>query len=216
MTTAPDLVVPYITAREGEDADSFLDLRIGCGWDGRQQLRYVNEVPPDRDFRGVLWARYSMSLDSVGNPCGTPRWKLVDPLRQRATMSLLRCQVCTVQLQRKDGILFLEPENGEADYGRRLRTAQPPVCGKHARMAAERCPRLRSKGHVALLATRFPLYGVIGQAYQWSANGLQALSYDDSPMPYGHPQIGMFLASQLVRELRDYRVVNLDDLIPAA
>lgn len=32
----------------------------------------------------------------------------------------------------------------------------------------------------------------------------------------GHPQIGWFLASQLVRELREYEVVNLDDPVPAA
>ncbi|MFI5738892.1 hypothetical protein ACIA9I_10995 [Streptomyces anulatus] len=39
--------------------------------------------------------------------------------------------------------------------------------------------------------------------------------HDDAPVPYGHPQVGWFLASQLVRELRDYEVVNLDDLVPA-
>ncbi|MGX1219148.1 hypothetical protein RKD42_000407 [Streptomyces ambofaciens] len=32
------------------------------------------------------------------------------------------------------------------------------------------------------------------------------------PTPYNHAQIGMFPASQLVRELRDYTIVNLDDL----
>ncbi|MDJ0380825.1 hypothetical protein [Streptomyces sp. G-G2] len=215
MTTAPEAVVPYITAREGEEADSFLNLRMGRGPDGRPRLRYVDELPPDRDLKDVLWARYSMSLDTFGQPCGTPRWRMVHPHRQRVTMALLRCQVCTVQLKRTDGILFLETA-GEEGYDGPVKTAQPPVCLEHARMAAGRCPRLRARGHVALLATRFPLYGVIGHAYQWSANGLQALSDMDSPIPYRHPQIGMFLASQLVRELREYKVVNLDDLVPAA
>jgi hypothetical protein len=212
--TPPDLV-PYITAREGEEADSFHNLGIGRGRDGRPCLRYVDEGPPDRDGKGVLWARCSMSLDAFGEPWGTPRWQLVHPQRQRVTMSLLRCQVCTVKLKNRDGVLFLETA-GDRQYSTPVKTAQPPVCLTHARMAASRCPRLRSQGHVALLATRFPLYGVIGHAYKWSANGLQSLPDFDSPLPYSHPQIGMFLASQLVRELRDYKVVNLDDLTPAA
>ncbi|MGC0407705.1 hypothetical protein RKD31_000948 [Streptomyces sp. SAI-163] len=214
MTAAAPLVVPYITARTGEQADSLLNLRMGRGPGGRPRLGYVDEDPRDRDLRGVLWARYSMSLDAFGNPCGTPQWRLVHPHRQRVTMSLLRCQVCVVQLRRKDGILFLDTAGDQADYDGPVKTAQPPVCLEHARVAADRCPRLRSKGHVALLATRFPMYGVIGHAYQYGGNGLQALSNVDSPIPYSHPQIGMFLASQLVRELRDYTIVNLDDLAP--
>ncbi|WP_260608958.1 hypothetical protein [Streptomyces sp. WAC 01325] len=44
--------------------------------------------------------------------------------------------------------------------------------------------------------------------------GLQPLPTedDDAPVEYGHPQLGWFLASQLVRELRDYEVISLDDL----
>ncbi|OKK02381.1 hypothetical protein AMK26_22180 [Streptomyces sp. CB03234] len=215
MTTAADLIVPYITAREGEEAESLLNLRVRLGPDRRPRLAYVDEEPPDRDLRGVLWARYSMSLGNDGMPTGTPRWRLVHPLRQRSTMALLRCQVCTVQLKRSDGILFLETAD-DLDYTGPVKTAQPPVCLAHARMAASRCPRLRRKGHVALLARRFPLYGVIGTAYQYGPNGIQALSGTDRPLPYSHPQIGWFLASQLVRELRDYEVVKLDDLVPAA
>lgn len=138
LTTAPELVVPYITAREGEEADFLLNLRMYRGPDGQPQLGYVDEDPRDRDLKGVLWARYSMSLDAFGNPHKMPRWRLVHPHRQRATMALLRCQVCTVQLQRKDGILFLETADGQADYDGPVRTAQPPVCLEHARVAADR------------------------------------------------------------------------------
>lgn len=215
MNAASELVVPYITAREGEEADSFLNLRVRIGPDRRPQLGYRDEEPPDRDLRGVLWARYSMSLDGYGMPTGTPRWRLVNPLRQRATMALLRCQVCTVQLKRSDGILFLETAD-DLDRTGPIKTAQPPVCLEHARMAAQHCPRLKAKGHVALLATLFPLYGVIGTAYQYGANGIQALTSSEAPLPYNHPQIDWFLASQLVRELRDYEVIQLGDLVPAA
>ncbi|MFJ2444106.1 MULTISPECIES: hypothetical protein [unclassified Streptomyces] len=159
------------------------------GPDRRPQLGYVDEAPPDRDLRGVLWARYSMSVDINGMPTGTPRWRLVHPLRQRTTMALLRCQVCTVQLKRSDGILFAETAD-DLDCAGPIKTAQPPVCLAHARMAAQRCPRLRSKGRVALLATRFPLYGVIGTAYRYNSDGIQALAGTDVPISYNHPQIG--------------------------
>ncbi|MER6236689.1 hypothetical protein ABT185_11555 [Streptomyces clavifer] len=214
--TAADLVVPYITAREGEEADSLLNLNVRIGPDRRPRLGYKDEAGPDRDLRGVLWARYSMSLGFAGQPTGNPRWRLVHPLRQRITMALLRCQVCTVPLKRSDGILFVETADDGDDYTGPVKTAQPPVCLEHARMAARRCPRLRSKGHVALLATRFPLYGVIGTPYQYTADGIQPLAASDAPLPYNHPQIGWFLASQLVRQLGEYEVVSLDDLVPAA
>ncbi|OIJ86421.1 hypothetical protein [Streptomyces colonosanans] len=205
-------VVPYITAREGEEADSLLNLRMRLGPDGRPRLGYMDEEPPDRDLRGTLWARYSQSLGSDKMPTGTPQWRLVNPVRQRVMMGLLRCQVCTAQTKRTDGVLFLETLD-DLDFTRPVRTAQPPVCLEHARVAAKRCPRLRSRGHVALLATRFPIYGVIGTAYQWhGAGGIRAVSDAGSHFPYTHPQIGWVLGSQLVRELRDYQVVNVDDL----
>lgn len=186
--TAADLVVPYITAREGEEADSLLNLNVRIGPDRRPRLGYKDEAGPDRDLRGVLWARYSMSLGFAGQPTGNPRWRLVHPLRQRITMALLRCQVCTVPLKRSDGILFVETADDGDDYTGPVKTAQPPVCLEHARMAARRCPRLRSQGHVALLATRFPLYGVIGTPYQYTADGIQPLAASDAPCPTPTPR----------------------------
>ncbi|WP_447035770.1 hypothetical protein [Streptomyces sp. DSM 118878] len=216
MTTAPapSRVIPYITAREGEEADILANLRALPGPRGREQLCYVDESPADRDQQGVLYARYSMSMGTFGQPVGEPRWKLVHPVRQRVMMGLLRCQVCTTTLPRKDGMLFMIPSPHPLSGP--LRTAHPPLCLPHARLSAVRCKRLRVRGYVALRATRYPLYGVMGTPYSVGAHGLQALAGDDEPLPYSHPQIGMFLASQLVRELRDYQVVDLDDLAVAA
>ncbi|MFF9763296.1 MULTISPECIES: hypothetical protein [Streptomyces] len=85
------------------------------------------------------------------------------------------------------------------------------------RPALELCPHLR-KGHVAFLAGTTSIWGVIGSRYRLTATGLEPLPVEegDVPVPYGHPQLGWFLASQLVRELRDYEVVNVDDLEPIA
>ncbi|GAA0906622.1 hypothetical protein [Streptomyces thermoalcalitolerans] len=213
MTTAADLVIPYITARAGEEADLLSHLCVRQGPDRQQRLAYVDEDPRDRDHKGVLWARYSMSLDAFGNPAGRPQWRLVHPLRQRVTMHLLRCQVCAEPVPRRGGVLFLETASRIEGPGP-LRTAQPPVCREHARMAAERCPHLRRHGYIALRATRYPLYGVIGTRYRYGENGLQALVGTEDALPHNHPQIGWFLVSQLVRELREYDIVHLDDLAP--
>jgi protein-L-isoaspartate(D-aspartate) O-methyltransferase len=46
--------------------------------------------------------------------------------------------------------------------------------------------------------------------------GIEAITGTDILLPCNHPEIGWFLASQFVPELRDYVVVNLDDLAPSA
>ncbi|WP_406379782.1 hypothetical protein [Streptomyces sp. NBC_01618] len=57
-----------------------------------------------------------------------------------------------------------------------------------------------------------PLYGVIGTPYEWTAQGVKALAGDDVPVPYRDPGLKWFLASQLVRTLRDFTVFDPDDL----
>ncbi|MCP9945989.1 hypothetical protein LUX12_16225 [Streptomyces somaliensis] len=91
------------------------------------------------------------------------------------------------------------------------------MCLKHLRPAIELCPHLR-RGHIAFRARATSPWSVIGTRYRLTATGLEPLPVDDddAPVAYGHPQLGWFLASQLIRELRDYEVVNLDDLVPAA
>ncbi|MBT2491604.1 hypothetical protein J7E96_24365 [Streptomyces sp. ISL-96] len=166
-------------------------------------------------MHGVLWGRCSQSIGPGRLPEGLPRWKMIHPARQRETMAMLRCQVCVGPAKTDAGTLFLETATGYRS-GWPPRTAQPPVCLEHAHLAAERCPHLVRNGHVALMVRKSPLYGVIGTPYMYGLDGVQALAGDDAPVPYGDPGLWWFLASQLVRELRDYTVVNLDDLVPAA
>ncbi|MFI9825279.1 hypothetical protein ACIHFC_33305 [Streptomyces sp. NPDC052013] len=35
----------------------------------------------------------------------------------------------------------------------------------------------------------------------------------DEPLPYGHPNLATFLASQLIRRLNDFRLLDLDELL---
>ncbi|WP_371790411.1 hypothetical protein OG285_06020 [Streptomyces sp. NBC_01471] len=206
--------VPYITARVGEEADVFLSLRATFGSAGIARLGYWDETRDDRDVRGVLWGRVSQSIGEEGLPAGDPRWGLVHPARQRETMLGLRCQVCVGDARRPEGILFLESaQNGMPATGAPVRTAQPPVCLRHARLSAKRCDHLADHGHIAFLAQSAPLYGVIGTPYAYTHSGLEALESDDTPVPYGAPALRWFLASQLVRTLRAFTVVDLDDLV---
>jgi hypothetical protein len=132
-------------------------------------------------------------------------------------MMTLRCQICVGPTKTPDGYLFLESSaDGTPPPGDSPLTAQPPVCLPHARAAAQQCRHLVQKGHVALMVRSAPLYGVIGTQYQWSTGGLKDLAGDDAPVRYGTPALPWFLASQLVRELRDFTVVKLDDLASAA
>ncbi|MFF9016127.1 hypothetical protein ACF09C_24570 [Streptomyces sp. NPDC014870] len=218
-TSAAPRLVPYITSREGEYGGLESELTLSMNAFGSVRLAYQEETPADRGPRGELWARCSQSLNAAGKPTGKPQWRLVNPARQRETMKQLRCQVGFCPAETDRGYIFLAGAEGAASHraGEPVRTAQPPVCLKHLRPALELCPHL-GKGHVAFRARATSPWGVIGTRYRLTATGLEPLPADDddAPVAYGHPQLGWFLASQLIRELRDYEVVNLDDLVPAA
>jgi hypothetical protein len=205
------LLVPYITSREGEEPDLLSSLRALHGPDGDLQLGYWDELREDRDLRGVLWGRCSQTIGAGGLPTGRPRWRMVHPSRQRETMLQLRCQVCARSARTRHGVIFLAGPGEVRSEDAVVRTAQPPVCLEHARLAAEQCPHLAGRPTV-LLVHSAPLYGVIGTPYQYGHGGLQALPATDEALPYGHPSLRWFLASQMVRQLRAYTIVGLGDL----
>lgn len=217
-TATAKRLVPYITSRRGEYGELESELTLSMDTFGRTRLAYHNETQDDRGPRGELWARCAQTLDASGRPTGKPQWRLVHPARQREAMRQLQCQIGFCPAETPDGYLFLAGAGGKPHRpGKPVRTAQPPVCLAHARPSVEQCKHLREQGHVAFLARATTMWGVIGTRYRFTVNGLEPLpAQDDEPLPYDHPQLGWFLASQLVRELRDYDVVSLDDLVPAA
>jgi hypothetical protein len=210
-STEPGLV-PFVIQREGERAAPD-NLRMTILRPGRYRLRYADEDPRDRDLRGVLWARCSFnSVDPLQMPTGTPQWRLMHPYRQMVCMQAMRCRVCAEPARTPLGFIFLAGPY-EVDVERTpVLTNQPPVCARHVRAAARLCPHLDGRPMV-FLAQSAPLYGVHGAVYGYGEQGVYVVAEPDGPLPYGHPNLSTFLASQLVRRLGSFRTVDLDELL---
>ncbi|MGX4695493.1 hypothetical protein [Streptomyces sp. JNUCC 63] len=213
MPTATEpRLIPFITQRKGEEAapDNLLICRHASG----PRLYYRDEDPRDRPMRGVLWARCGFHPeDQHGMPTGEPQWKLMHPYRQMMTMQALRCQVCTGPARTPLGFIFLAGPKDEDPTQPTIYTDQPPVCPKHARAAAALCPHLDGRPMV-FLARSAPLFGVHGVLYGLNADGrVHVVARPDHALPFGHPNVPTLLASQLIRRLGSFRVVDLDELL---
>ncbi|MEU1193071.1 hypothetical protein [Streptomyces sp. NPDC005859] len=91
-------------------------------------------------------------------------------------------------------------------------TNQPPVCARHLRTAAHLCPHLDGEPTV-YLAQSAPLYGATGTLYGLGTHGVQPVAQPGPPLPYNHPDMACFLASQQIRRLTAFRTVALDELL---
>jgi hypothetical protein len=66
---------------------------------------------------------------------------------------------------------------------------------------------------MVFLARSAPLYGVMGTLYGLNGNGVHVIARPDHPLPYAHANLGTILASQLIRRLASFRVLDLDELM---
>ncbi|MGW1802830.1 hypothetical protein ACWCQN_45110 [Streptomyces sp. NPDC001984] len=204
-------LIPYVIQREGEEA-ALANLVIRAVAPGRQRLFYTDDDPRDRDLHGVLWARCSFSpVDEFKRPTGTPQWKLMHPFRQRITMQAMRCQVCAERARTPVGFVFLAGPGDLDPDATPVLTNQPPVCATHVRAAARLCPHL-ADNPIVFLARGASLYGVIGTIYGYGDHGVHVVAQPDAPLSYGHPNLSTCLASQLIRRLSSFRVLDMKDL----
>ncbi|WP_331759710.1 hypothetical protein [Streptomyces anulatus] len=212
--------VLYIQTREGEVADTPQSLCAARGpAEAMALLSYWDQAADDRDKRGALWARASEVLSRSGRPVGRPV-QGVHPARQPDTMRRQRCRVCfghaRLEIPRKPGYLYLVTDNERRPHGV-YRTSEPPVCIHHALLCADTEPRLQS-GHTALLVTSSTESGVLGTRYVPlgdSAN-VAAVSNSQGFHPYAdRERMRWVLASQLVRDLTAYKIIDLRRLIRA-
>ncbi|MFD7409978.1 hypothetical protein ACFV7R_47140, partial [Streptomyces sp. NPDC059866] len=66
---------------------------------------------------------------------------------------------------------------------------------------------------MVFLAQNAPLYGVHGTLYGLNArNEVHVVARPDHALPFGHPNVPTLLASQLIRRLSSFRVVDLGEL----
>ncbi|WP_435224266.1 hypothetical protein [Streptomyces sp. Tue6028] len=204
--------VPYVVQREGEHPapDNLIILEHAPG---RYRLYYQDEDPRDRDLRGVLYARCEWNpVDEHRMPTGEPQWGFMHPHRQMMTMQALRCQVCTRPARTRLGFIFLAGPHDEDPAQTEILTNQPPVCARHVRTVAALCPHMEQQPMV-FLAPSAPLYGVSGVLYGIDTSGVEVVARPDHALPYGHRNLPTFLASQMVRRLKSFRVLNVDELL---
>lgn len=210
-TATEPRMVPFITQRKGEEAapNNLVIFRHRSG----ARLYYRDEDRRDRPVRKVLWARCAFSpVDCNGMPTGEPQWKLMHPYRQMMTMFGLSCQVCTKPARTPLGCIFLAGPKDEDARQLSILTNQPPVCPKHVRTAAALCPHLE-KNPMVFLASSAPLYGVHGTIYGLNANQeVHAVAQPDTALPFAHPNVPTLHASQLIRRLSAFRVLDMGEL----
>ncbi|MFF4827979.1 hypothetical protein ACFY20_34330 [Streptomyces sp. NPDC001312] len=204
-------LIPFITQREGEEAapDNLVIVQHASG----PRLYYRDEDRRDRDLRGTLWARCSFNpVDDRKMPTGKPQWRLMHPYRQMVTMQAMRCQVCAERARTPLGFIFLAGPKTLDPEMMPVLTNQPPVCAKHVRAAARLCPHLGNDPMV-FLAQSAPLYGVSGVLYGIVENKVQVVARPDEVVRFGDPALSTFLASQLIRRLGSFRVLDLEELL---
>ncbi|EGE39580.1 regulatory protein LuxR [Streptomyces sp. ACT-1] len=215
----------HVRTREGEVPDTPRALcAVGGPFSAEARgLSYWDQTADDRDENGVLWARVSEVLSRSGRPVGRPL-QGVHPARQRDTMRNQRCRVgyCTARLGPTRGgsggaYLYLVTAQ-EQGAGGVYRTVEPPVCIEHALLCADSEPRLRD-GYTALLVTSSAISGVLGRRYTPVDDGVTVAASRDNMAFHSytdHSGLRWVLASQLVRDLTSYEVVDLRLLVREA
>ncbi|WP_211280151.1 hypothetical protein [Streptomyces lushanensis] len=193
----PD-VVPYIARWSSERCPPSM---VAAGDRG---IRYTDELPHDRDARGILWKRIGLSPGK-----GRPEFGNVHFFRQRRAMRKLLCQICGGPADRTaDGTLWLVGEDADDRdaWATDLVTGHPPLCVPCAVTSVRACPHLR-KQYVALRVRTFELGGVQGALYR--LYGRTPVAYSADGVPFHSWRIHWVLAAQLLMSLAEFTMVDL-------
>ncbi|SEM84189.1 hypothetical protein [Streptacidiphilus jiangxiensis] len=168
-------------------------------------LAWTGEAPPapgpprDTDLRsvdGVRWETWT------GTPTGEPLWTVHHPARQLELMdSRNRCLVGGGPAHRTPaGLLWLLPADPAHPDPRTtatdaIRTANPPLCLRHAHQAQRHCQRLAVECLV-LLVPEVEIVAVRGIVHRPGADPCWEELHLD------HPDLEFMVGQQLVAELR--------------
>ncbi|MFJ1795352.1 hypothetical protein [Kitasatospora griseola] len=178
-------------------------------------LAWTGEKPPDPappretdvlSIDGVRWESWS------GTPQGVPLWTVHHPGRQLELMdSRTRCLVGGGPAHRtREGLLWLLPADPAHPDPRTtatqaIRTANPPLCLRHAHQAQRHCRSL-AVDCLVLLVPEVEIVAVRGTVHRPGA----APCWEE--LDLDHPDLEFMVGQQLVAELRD--PVVLDELPP--
>ncbi|MBD0675640.1 hypothetical protein [Streptomyces sp. CBMA156] len=158
LLTDHDRPVPYITAWTHETPNS-RSLEVRHAPKG-PFLRYTDEGPGDRDWRGILLIRQPLARGK-----GRPDYEAVHARRQMLCMRNMLCQVCGHPVEEAEGaedgsFLFVLPGDRTITDG--YRTTSPPLCGDECRRRSlTHCPHLR-RAHTTVRARYALPWGVAG------------------------------------------------------
>ena len=191
--------VPYVAMWSAERT-SFGDIVVARTPSGGLGIAYPDETLTDRDSRGLLWQRVT-----VGQGKGRPIFGDVHTSRQRRAMRRLLCQVCGAPCdQNEQGILWLlRDERGSWDgWPTGMGTTEPPACTPCVDLATRQCPALRGN-HVLIRAQQAPISGAFGWYFRPGPDRPVPVNDGGSIWTPGDPLRHWFLATRLVRELRD-------------
>jgi hypothetical protein len=198
------LVVPFVTRWDTEeDLPCEVVLNRGSG------IAYADEIASDRDEHGVLWHR------TCSRPHrGRPQFGEVHSLRQRRAMRRLLCQVCGGPAdQDSDGVLWLLPDHRDdwKNWPNAMGNVEPPICRPCVTVSLRLCPKLRRDGGAAIRVREYPLVGVRGALY--ASRGTTPAMIDDTVVAFDDPAIRWIRAVGLIRQLRECRIIPVDELI---
>ncbi|GAA2969663.1 hypothetical protein GCM10010519_01030 [Streptomyces lactacystinicus] len=167
-------------------------------------LAWTGEEPPapapprETDIRsidGVRWETWT------GKPQGEPLWTVHHPARQLELMdSRTRCLVGGGPAHRtRSGLLWLlpaDPTQADPRSTTAIRTANPPLCLRHAHQAQRHCRRLAVECLV-LVVPEVEIVAVRGTVHRPGADPRwEELDLD-------HPDLEFMVGQQLVAELRN-------------
>jgi hypothetical protein len=186
------LPVPHAASWSGEEVD------VRGLFFGAKGLAYRDERPADRDRHGVLWARVPEQRGA-----GKPNFGAMHPMRQRAAMLGMRCQVCGGPADRTSkGWLFVLPSREAVERDGGMLVSKPPLCVPCAHLALRWCPHLGDS--VALRSRKPRVWGVTGELLHPKGRLPGAAT-----LPYGEHTVRWVLATQVVLELTRCTLTSL-------
>lgn len=186
------LAVPWVAVWSDEvpdPADHPLQVTNG-------RVEYTSEQPGDRDNLGVLWTRAGVKRGS-----GEPEFGQLHGLRQRACMTVPRCQVCGKRMERLEFLVSAHQDGHKT--GEPFITATPPTCAECRPLATAQCPHLRKIIKESTLTVVVPtdvrVWGYYGDLAQLDGGWLKR-----QRIQYGAPELGRLLAKQLLVAVLTY------------